>query len=196
MSRDPRTSRANDNADAASFLSNTAKSVLLTAGVAALANLGRKMAVQAPTAMASDWADGLAREHAATLAAIDKLVEVPPMSVQRRTLGLTSLKHMIAKHALQEENVVYPMLRREESEEAFRALHEEHGEVKAMLFELGDMDKSDPAFEETLMRLRGVLEEHMRKEEEVLFPALRARLSEEENRKLARAMNMAGVLVA
>jgi iron-sulfur cluster repair protein YtfE (RIC family) len=58
------------------------------------------------------------------------------------------------------------------------------------------MDKADPAFEVTLEGLRSSLQEHMRQEEEVLFPALRAQLSDEENRKLTRTMNMAGVMVA
>lgn len=180
-----------------SVLANTAKSVLVTAGVAAIANIGRKMVTQAPTAMARDWCEGLTREHEATLAAIDKLAATSADHPQRRTVQLTALKHMIGKHALQEENVVYPMLRRSpEGGETFGDLHKDHGEVKAMLYELTETDKADTAFDATLRNLRDALEEHMREEEEVLFPALRERLSEAENRKLTRAMNMAGVMVA
>jgi iron-sulfur cluster repair protein YtfE (RIC family) len=179
-----------------SVIASAAKSVLVTAGVAALANIGRKIVTQAPTAMASDWCEGLIREHEATLAALDKLAAISADHPQRRAVQLTMLKQLITKHALEEENVVYPMLRRGGDGDAVGDLHKDHGEVKAMLYELSQMDKADPAFEVTLEGLRSSLQEHMRQEEEVLFPALRAQLSDEENRKLTRTMNMAGVMVA
>ncbi|MCL9999504.1 MAG: hemerythrin domain-containing protein [Erythrobacter sp.] len=178
-----------------SIIATAARSVLVTAGVAAIANLGRKAMTQAPTAMARDWCEGLTREHEATLAAIDKLMATSAEHPHRRTVQITAIKHMITKHALQEENVIYPMIAREAAD-ATGELNKEHGEVKAMLFELSRMDKADPAFATTLAQLRSALDEHMREEEEVLFPALRDRLSQDENRKLTRAMNMAGVMVA
>ncbi|WP_073974721.1 hemerythrin domain-containing protein [Erythrobacter donghaensis] len=196
----PRTSarshaRKARNQEPSSFIATAARSVLVTAGVAAIANLGRKAMTQAPTAMARDWCEGLTREHEATLAAIDKLMATSAEHPQRRTMQLTAIKHMITKHALQEENVIYPMIAREAAD-ATGELNKEHGEVKAMLFELTRMDKADPGFATTLAQLRSALEEHMREEEDELFPALRERLSDEENRKLTRAMNMAGVMVA
>jgi hemerythrin superfamily protein len=191
-----RDSHPEKSENSGSFLGGAVRSLLVTAGVAAVANVGRKMAVQAPTAMASDWCDGLVKEHRATLEAIDKLAEVPPERPQRRGMVLMNIKHMIAKHALQEEQVIYPMLRRGEDIETLRELNGDHGEIKALLFELGEMDKADPAFLDTLAQLREQLEEHMREEEEDLFPALRERLSEAENRKLTRNMNMAGLTLA
>jgi iron-sulfur cluster repair protein YtfE (RIC family) len=192
----PRThSRKIRREDSGNALAAAARSILVTAGVAAIANIGRKMVTQAPTAMASDWCEGLIREHEATLAAIDKLLATSAEHPQRRTVQLTAIKHMIGKHALHEENVIYPMLARQDGE-AVGDLSKEHGEVKAMLFELTQMDKADPGFAVTLMALRESLEAHMREEEDELFPALRTRLSEAENRKLTRTMNLAGVMVA
>lgn len=192
----PRThSRKIRREDSGNALAAAARRILVTAGVAAIANIGRKMVTQAPTAMASDWCEGLIREHEATLAAIDKLLATSAEHPQRRTVQLTAIKHMIGKHALQEENVIYPMLARQDGE-AVGDLSKEHGEVKAMLFELTQMDKADPGFAVTLMALRESLEAHMREEEDELFPALRTRLSEAENRKLTRTMNLAGVMVA
>lgn len=188
--------RRTHQTDHGSVLGSAARSVLVTAGVAALANIGRKVASQAPTAMASDWCEGLAREHEAVLTAIDKLAATPAEHPQRRSVQLGMVKQMIGKHALEEENVIYPMLRRGGEGDTFGALHKEHGEVKAMLYELTQMDKADPGFDVTLGQLREALEAHMREEEDVLFPALRERLSAEENRKLTRTMNLAGVMVA
>jgi iron-sulfur cluster repair protein YtfE (RIC family) len=178
------------------LVGSTVKSILVTAGVAAVANIGRKMIVQAPTAMSEDWFEGLAKEHQATLDVIDQMLQTSADHSQKRAMLLMNLKHMLAKHAMQEEHVIYPMLRREEDTETVDSLNSEHGEVKALLYELGEMDKSAPAFTETLEELREALEEHMREEEEVLFPALRKRLSDEENRKMSRSMNLAGFALA
>jgi iron-sulfur cluster repair protein YtfE (RIC family) len=178
------------------LVGSTVKSILVTAGVAAVANIGRKMIVQAPTAMSEDWFEGLAKEHQATLDVIDQMLQTSADHPQKRAMLLMNLKHMLAKHAMQEEHVIYPMLRREEDTETVDSLNSEHGEVKALLYELGEMDKSAPAFTETLEELREALEEHMREEEEVLFPALRKRLSDEENRKMSRSMNLAGFALA
>jgi hemerythrin superfamily protein len=178
------------------LVGSTVKSILVTAGVAAVANIGRKMIVQAPTAMSEDWFEGLAKEHQATLDVIDQMLQTSADHPQKRAMLLMNLNHMLTKHAMQEEHVIYPMLRREEDTETVDSLNSEHGEVKALLYELGEMDKSAPAFTETLEELREALEEHMREEEEVLFPALRKRLSDEENRKMSRSMNLAGFALA
>lgn len=189
-------SRTHNGQGGSSILGSSVKGLLITAGVAAIANLGRKMAVQAPTAMAHDWCEGLIKEHKATLAVIDKLEQLSPEQTDRRAMLLMNLTHMIAKHAMQEENVIYPVLRRGEDGQVADALNSDHGEVKAMLYGLGHMEKGDPAFGETLGRLRTALDDHMRQEENELFPALRARLSDEENKKLSREMNMAGLMLA
>jgi len=196
MTRAHRRSRhADTSSTMGGIVGGAVKSILVTAGVAAVANLGRKMIVQAPTAMSTDWYEGLAKEHDATLAVIDQMLELTEEHAAKRGMLLMNLKHMLTKHAMQEEHVIYPMLRREEAD-AVDILNSDHGEVKAFLYELGEMDKTDPAFNATLTELREALEDHMREEEEVLFPALRKRLSDEENRKLSRTMNMAGFVLA
>lgn len=190
-----RTSKGNTAQDS-SVLGTSIKGLLLTTGAMALANLGRKLVVQAPTAMAHDWCDGLGKEHKATLAVLEKLEQVSPEHPHRRTALLTSLTHMISKHALQEENVIYPMLRRKEGDETAASLNSDHGSVKAILYELARMDNADAGFSDLLSTLRGELEDHMRDEEDRLFPALRQSLSDEENSRLTREMNMAGLMLA
>lgn len=195
MTRSHSRSRS-DSSSVSGLVGSAVKSILVTAGVAAVANIGRKMIVQAPTAMSEDWFEGLAKEHQATLDVIDQMLQTSADHPQKRAMLLMNLKHMLTKHAMQEEHVIYPMLRREEDPETVDSLNSEHGEVKALLYELGEMDKSAPAFTETLEELRQALEEHMREEEEVLFPALRKRLSDEDNRKMSRSMNLAGFALA
>jgi len=160
------------------------------AALGILAMLGRKVAVQSPTAMAGDWMDGLIAEHRAVLKLLDAIEATDDSAVARRKLMLTQLKHALAKHAIEEENVIYPALREAGKIAEADALNSEHGYVKQHLYELDNMPAGSASFLATIRTLRGELEEHMKDEEEQLFPQLRASLSDEKNAVLTRAMTV------
>src|SRR3546814_6854708 len=71
---------------------------------------------------------------------------------------LMHIKHSLAKHAFQEENVVYPSLRDHGAAEAADHLNSEHGYVKQYLFDLHMMPKDDPAWMTKIREFRS--EEH------------------------------------
>ena len=58
------------------------------------------------------------------------------------------------------------------------------------------MKRSDPAWMPKARELRRALEPHMREEEQTVFPSLRAKLSEVENKRLTSAMNKEGLKLA
>ena len=95
------------------ILARRSSDTLIGAGIGAalaiMGMVGRKLAVQAPTALAGDWDEALAAEHEMALALFDKLAEAKAET--RRVLFLTQLKHALGKHALEEENAVYPAMR-------------------------------------------------------------------------------------
>ena len=161
-----------------------------------LANPARKLAVQAPTMLKGQWDEALAAEHKATLAVFDLLEKTSTDDTTRRSFHLMQIKHMIGKHAMQEENAVYAMMRQRGLLTEAQHLNEDHGVVKQLLFELTMMPKDDARWLETLRTLRGNLEVHMTEEENELFPKLRAALSEDENAQLTKAMNKEGVKLA
>lgn len=161
-----------------------------------LANLVRKAAVQAPTLAAGRWDKALAAEHAAALKLFDLLERTDDRATTRRTVLLMQLKHAISKHAFQEENVVYAQMRDEGLTEAADHLNHEHGYVKQYFFDLGEMSKSDPAWLPKLKEFRTLIEQHMREEEEDLFPRLRGRLSDAQNKHITAAMNKEGLKLA
>lgn len=169
-----------------------------TAGAAlgVLALLGRKTAVQAPTILAGNWPDALAAEHKAVRKIFETLAATQTRAVSRRTMLLAQLKHALAKHAIEEENVIYPALRDAGQEEAADALVREHGDVKHFLYDLENMPKNAPEFLETLAALRQEFEAHVQVEEDVQFPRLFEALTDEQNRKLTRAMNREGFKLA
>lgn len=166
------------------------------AGVGLAANLLRKAAVQAPSVLAGGWDAALTAEHRAALALFDLLEATDDSQATRRTVLLTQLKHAIGKHALQEENAIYAMMRDCDMREAADHLNHDHGYVKQYFFDLGEMPRDDPAWLPKLREFRAMIEEHMREEEDELFPRLRSGMSDEQNAHLTRVMHREGLKLA
>lgn len=176
--------------------SSMATGAALGLGMGLLANVARKVAMQTPTAMARDWVEALAAEHKAALKIFDALEKTGNDDVGKRTTLLSHLKHAIGKHAFAEENTIYPALRDHGLAPSEAELTREHADVKHFLFQLTEMKRGDPQWLPTLRQLRAAIEPHMTEEETNIFPQLRARLSDEENHALAKAMNKEGFKLA
>jgi hemerythrin superfamily protein len=161
-----------------------------------LAMLGRKAIVQAPTALAGNWDEALALEHQAVAKLFDALEATAEHDTAKRNLLLAQLKHALMKHAIEEENVIYPALRDAGHTADADELNKEHGYVKQYLYELSTTPSASPDWIATVRRFRADIEAHVREEEGELFPMLRASLSEGKNRELTLAMNKEGFKVA
>jgi hemerythrin-like domain-containing protein len=171
---------------------------IAAAGVAVglVANLGRRAMVQAPTALAGDWLEGLKAEHRATLAVFDKLEKTSANARAKRTALFADLKAALSKHAFTEENVIYPALRQHGGKDAADRFTHDHGYVKQYLFELGEIPSDNPAFLEKLRALRADLEKHIREEEDSVLPPLHATLGEEANARITALANKEGFKLA
>ena len=165
-------------------------------GVGIALMLGRKVAVQAPTVLAGDWDKALALEHRAVEKLFDLMQATTTKNTTKRNVLLMQLKHALAKHAMQEENAVYPALRDAGMVEGADELNREHGYVKQYLYELDNCAKDSEEFLQIVARFRADIEHHVREEEEVLYPKMKEQLSEEANDKLTAAMNKEGFKIA
>jgi hemerythrin superfamily protein len=172
-----------------------AAAALAGAAVGVAASLGRKLVVQGFGA-AGDWAETLAAEHQTVLALFDKIEATGDNQAAARGHILIKIKNALGKHALEEENVIYPALREANSVHDADALNGEHGYVKTYLFELENMPKGGEPFLAKIRELRTMLEAHMRMEENEVFPALRGSLSEETNARLSAAVHREGMKLA
>lgn len=161
-----------------------------------LANLGRKVAMQAPTALTGDWLEGVKAEHKAALALFDALQATDSDHARRRGMLLMQLKHALAKHAFTEENVLYPALREWGDKADADKLNHDHGYVKQYLYTLENMAKDAPDFLMQVAEFRETLEAHIREEEQDVFPKLHAALSEAKNKALTTAANREGFKLA
>jgi hemerythrin superfamily protein len=166
----------------------------LAVGLAA--TVGRKAAIQAAQAASGDWYDALKQEHEAALAIFDKLEATTPQQTNKRGMLLMQLKNALQKHAHQEENVIYPALRRAGEAQEAEALFHDHSEVKQYLYELSIDAKDSSQWINKLREFRAAIEQHVREEEEEIFPRLRNRMNQEENHRLSMAMGKEGFKLA
>ena len=162
------------------------------AAVGIAANVGRKLFVQFTSGATGDWLDALKTEHAMSLAIFDKIEATDDSQGITRGNLLMKLKYALDKHAHQEENVIYPALRQANSAHDADALTSEHGYVKTYLYELETIPNTSPEWLARVRDFRAMIEEHMREEENDIFPALRGRLSADQNAKLTAMMNKEG----
>ena len=164
------------------------------AAVGFAADYGRKLMAQGFGG--ADWADALIAEHQAVLALFDKLQATEDGQTWMRAHLLTKIRNALGKHALEEENAVYPALREANEAHDADALNAEHGYVKTFLYELDNIPKSSPEWMERVRAFRTLLEEHIRMEEDEVFPRLRAQLDEEANARLSVAVAREGMKLA
>ncbi len=173
-----------------------AGAALAGAAIGIAANVGRKLFVQFSTGASGDWFEALKAEHQATLALFDKIEATDDSQTMMRAHLLMKLKYALDKHAAEEENVIYPALREANLTHDADALNSEHGYVKTYLYELETMPKDGPDWLARLRDFRTMIHEHMRMEEEEVFPSFREALSAEQNARLTSMMNKEGFKAA
>jgi hemerythrin superfamily protein len=156
----------------------------------------RKFALQhAEAAVAGDWDEVLKLEHRAVDVLFNLLEQTKDKDAAKRTLLLSKIAYALNKHAIQEENVVYPALREEDRPSA-EHLAAEHAEIKAYIFELERMDKGDPQWLAKVKDFHALIARHVEQEEAEAFPKMKASLSAEENDALGRSMHVEGMKLA
>jgi hemerythrin-like domain-containing protein len=166
------------------------------AAVGIAANVGRKLFVQFTSGATGDWFDALKTEHAMTLAIFDKIEATDDSQGMARATLLTKLKYALDKHAHQEENVVYPALRQANQAHDADALTSEHGYVKTYLYELETIPNTSPEWLARVRDFRAMIEEHMKMEENEVFPAFQKMMTPEQNARITSLMNKEGFKVA
>jgi hemerythrin superfamily protein len=166
------------------------------AAVGLAANMGRKLFVQYASTGGARWDEALANEHRMTLMTFDKIEATSDDQTTMRSHLLAKLKYQLTKHALEEENVIYPALRQANIAHDADSLEGEHGYVKTYLYELETMPNDSAEWLARVRDFRTMIEEHMRMEEEEVFPTLSNSLSEAQSSRLTAMMNKEGAKIA
>lgn len=166
-------------------------------GLGMMVSAGRKAAAQAPTYAAGDWFEGLKAEHKVARALLDQLAATGEDDIKKRAALVFELQHAMGKHQVQEEYVVYCVVAEHGQNDVAEALNTDHFEVKQGLYALEMIGKEQrPGFLEQVAVIRTAFESHVREEEDEVFPALKAMLTDEQSKALTNRMNREGFKVA
>jgi hemerythrin superfamily protein len=156
----------------------------------------RKAVMQAPSIAAGDWVDALKAEHRMVEKTFQMLLATSEAEHMKREMLLTKIAYALTKHAIEEENVIYPALIENGRAELGHHLIDDHGQVKRFIYELRRISSAEPRWIETAQAFFESLQRHVREEEDEVFPTFRAALPAEENARLTRMMNWEGFKVA
>jgi iron-sulfur cluster repair protein YtfE (RIC family) len=176
---------------------------MLGIGAGAGALLGRFLPVFlakgsgfAQAAAGGDPFAGLIQEHRILLSLLDKMEGVPSTHGAKRKVLFLAFKRTIGKHAMAEEDIIYPLLKTEaERHEATQKLYREHAGMKIHLFELERALHGDDEWRDAVRTLRSEIEPHAREEEETEFPALRELLGRSETARLSGKIRQEEALI-
>jgi hemerythrin superfamily protein len=139
---------------------------------------------------------GLIREHRTLLSLLDRMEPLPATSWAKRKVLFLAFKRTIGKHAMAEEDIIYPLLKTDaERHEATAKLYREHASMKIHLFELERAIHDDEQWRAAVTALRTEIEPHAREEEETEFPRLRALLDGRRTAELSRKIHQEEALI-
>lgn len=138
----------------------------------------------------------LIADHRMLLSTLDQMLEAPTESVARRASLYLALKRKLGKHALAEEDVVYPLLHNDgQDTEASKELYDEHADMKILLFELEELLKTGGDWSAQVRSLRDLIQEHVNEEEQVVFPKLRKIFDENRAAKVSGQISREEALI-
>ena len=116
----------------------------------------------------------LKQEHGKAKAAFQEIEAAPP---PRRGSLWTKLRPELELHEKQEEMHLYgPVAREVQVDESFAGWeathHREVQEAESLISEISRLDPADDRWLATVKKLRGALEQHIRKEEQEIWPKI------------------------
>lgn len=156
----------------------------------------RKAMMQGPSIAAGDWVAALKAEHRRVEKTFEMALATTETDVAKREMLLTKIAYALTKHAVEEENVIYPALAEHGFAEQARHLIEDHGKVKTYIYELRSIPSDDVRWRSTLAGFFSELQSHIREEEDDIFPRFDNALPPDVSARLTRMMNWEGFKVA
>lgn len=166
----------------------TAVAIGVFLGVA-LSRSGRTV-FRVKSRLQGDWLGHLKAEHRVMRRLLKSMTHADFEQAPRRAVLLEKFGELLTRHAVEEENVVYPALAAMGMD---GDLLDDHAAMKTLLRELQALPLEDGRWIEQATALRKVFHRHMSEEEDEVFPLLRERLSEAESDKLTKLVTREGV---
>ncbi len=167
-------------------------------GVAAGLAIGgaRRAAAKAVMTLTGDWEKQLKAEHRAVKKLLRSMVDTGIEDAPKRAALVAAVGDLLSRHALEEENVIYPALRSAGMAEATHTQLDEHADMRALLRELEELSPEDPLWEGAAKRLKKLVYRHVRVEEQELFPALHDGAFKGETDRLTQLVRREGLRIS
>jgi hemerythrin superfamily protein len=128
----------------------------------------------------------LIEDHRQILSTLDEMVAASADSTLQRSRMFLRLKRKLGKHALAEEDVVYPLLHTQAQQGGeSKHLYDEHADMKILLFQLEGLLKTGEDWSEPARSLRDLIRGHVEEEEHSVFPQLRRSFQEDQAPKIS-----------
>src|SRR5690349_4667719 len=127
----------------------------------------------------------LIEDHRKILQILNRMSAAAGHSTLKRARLFMMLKRKLAKHAMAEEDVVYPMVRNDSASGERKHLYDEHADMKILLHEVEEQVKAGEDWTATVAALRSLIRNHAEEEEKTIFPELRRQVARERQPKLA-----------
>jgi len=164
-------------------------------GVAAGLTLARarKAVAKAAMALTGDWDKQLKAEHRAMRKVLKALCDSPADDPAARVALVQTCSDLLTKHAVEEENVVYPALRACGMTAAVKAQLDDHADMRALVRELEALAPEDPLWLQAAERLKKLVYRHARQEEQELFPVLHDGALTGDNDRLTQLVRREGL---
>ncbi len=138
----------------------------------------------------------LIKDHREIASLLDEMVAVPTDSIARRSRLFLALKRRLAKHAMAEEDVVYPIVRNDSASGNERKhLYDEHAEMKILLHEIENQVKNGENWSDSVRPLRELILRHLEEEERNIFPELRRQLTRAESPNISGQISREEALI-
>lgn len=148
------------------------------------------------TRAGSDPFDQLISDHRQITSLLDQMVEVATDCTARRARLFMMLKRKLAKHAMAEEDVVYPIVHNDSaSGDERKHLYDEHADMKILLYQIENQLKEREDWKGSVQPLRDLIRRHIDEEEKTIFPELRREVSKNMLPKLSAQISREEALV-
>jgi hemerythrin superfamily protein len=156
----------------------------------------RKAVMQAPSLAAGDWVDALEAEHRLVEGLFRRLLRTTERQTGQREMLLTKIAYALTKHAVEEENVIYPALTQGGRQDRTQGLIDEHAQIKTFIYDLRRLPPGTTGWLDRARQFHAAVAEHVREEEQEIFPAFRDLRTDDANARLTRMLNWEGFKVA
>ena len=138
----------------------------------------------------------LIEDHRQIVSLLDQMAVARADSTMRRARLFLMLKRKLAKHALAEEDVVYPTVHNDSAEgDERKHLYDEHADMKILLFEIENLLKDGEEWNAAVLPLRELVRRHVDEEERTIFPELRRELTASKRPKVSGQISREEALI-